>query len=192
MLLLTFDAEAAGIQCGTLGSGHIDLQTQLLQRPAVGLGHILAGSGDVSLWHKQAAKAHVDVLEREENRKIKALRVTRAMKTHSLTEAVHKQLTKQHLQFLGTPACSSLGDLLQLFDSLTEVCHPLDHSHGGWNCVATPAAREDAWGERKTVVYQIFPQRTNCPKTPTCSSSTMGSFKSAVIYLYSFKLLTLE
>lgn len=66
---LTFDAEAAGIQCGTLGGGDIDLQTQLFQRPAVGLGHILAGSGDVRLWHKQAAEAHVDVLEKEKKRK---------------------------------------------------------------------------------------------------------------------------
>lgn len=68
LLCLTFDAEAAGIQCGTLGSGDNDLQTQLLQRPAVGLGHILAGSGDVSLWHKQAAEAHVDVLEKGERK----------------------------------------------------------------------------------------------------------------------------
>lgn len=81
LLCLTFDAEAAGIQCGTLGSGHIDLQTQLLQRPAVSLGHILAGSGDVSLWHKQAAEAHMDVLEREENRKIQVMRVARARNT---------------------------------------------------------------------------------------------------------------
>lgn len=64
LLCLTFDAEAACIQCGTLGSGDINLQTQLLQGPAVGLGHILTGSSDVSLWHKQAAEAHVDVLER--------------------------------------------------------------------------------------------------------------------------------
>lgn len=68
LLLLTFDAEAAGIQCGTLCSSDIDLQTQLLQRPTVGLGHILAGSSDVSLWHKQAAEAHMDVLERTEER----------------------------------------------------------------------------------------------------------------------------
>ena len=60
---LTFDAKAAGIQHGPLDSSDIDLQTQLLQRPAVGLGYVLTGSGDVSLWHKQAAEAHMDVLE---------------------------------------------------------------------------------------------------------------------------------
>lgn len=88
-------------------------------------------------------------------------------KSLRLFDAAHKQLTKKYLQFLCTPTGSSLGDLLQLFDSLTEVCHPLDHSHGGWNCVPTPAAREDAWGKRKTGVYQLFPQsiiysRTSC------------------------------
>lgn len=65
---LTFDAEAAGVQCSALGGGDIDLQTQLFQRPAVGLSHILAGCGDVSLWHKQAAEAHVDVLDKEKRK----------------------------------------------------------------------------------------------------------------------------
>lgn len=64
MCCLTFDPKAAGVQCGTLGGGDIDLQTQLFQRPAVRLGHILAGGGNVSLWHKQAAQAHVDVLQK--------------------------------------------------------------------------------------------------------------------------------
>jgi len=70
---------------------------------------------------------------------------------YRLFDTVHQQLTKQYLQFLCTPTGSTLGDLLQLFDSLTEVCHPLDHCHGGWNCVATPAAREDAWGKEERV-----------------------------------------
>lgn len=60
---LTFDAEAAGIQGGPLRSGDVDLQTQLLQGPAVSLSHILAGSGNVSLWHKQAAHTNMDVLD---------------------------------------------------------------------------------------------------------------------------------
>lgn len=60
----------------------------------------------------------------------------------------------KYLQFLCTPAGSSLGDLLQLFDSLTEVSHPLDHSHGHWNCVTTPAAREDSC--RKRQVYGSY------------------------------------
>lgn len=68
LFCLTFDAKAAGIQCGTLCSGDIDLQTQLLQRPAISLGHILAGSCDVSLWHKKAAKANMDVLDKREER----------------------------------------------------------------------------------------------------------------------------
>lgn len=51
------------------------------------------------------------------------------------------------LQFLCPPAGSSLRDLLQLFDSLTEICHPLDHSHGGRDSVSAPATREDAWEE---------------------------------------------
>lgn len=58
----TFNSKAAGVQRGALGRGDIDLQAQLLQRPAVGLGHVLAGSSDVSLRNKQAAEAHVDVL----------------------------------------------------------------------------------------------------------------------------------
>lgn len=65
-LCLTFDAEAAGVQCGALGSGDIDLQTQLFQRPAVCLSHILAGCSDVGLGYEQAAEAHVDVLEQRE------------------------------------------------------------------------------------------------------------------------------
>jgi len=57
---------------------------------------------------------------------------------------------KKYLQFLCTPTGGTLGDVLQLFDSLTEVRHPLDHSHVGWNCVPAPAVREDAWEARKT------------------------------------------
>lgn len=68
---LTFDAEAAGVQRGALCSGDVDLQTQLLQRPAVSLGHILAGGGNVRLWHKQAADTHVDVLDTEREKKKK-------------------------------------------------------------------------------------------------------------------------
>lgn len=59
----TFDAKAAGVQRGALARGDIDLEAQLLQRPAVGLSHVLAGSSDVSLRNKQAAEAHVDVLQ---------------------------------------------------------------------------------------------------------------------------------
>ena len=59
---LTFDAEAAGIESGSLGSGDVDLQTELLQGPAVGLGHVLTGGCDVGLRHKQAAQALMDVL----------------------------------------------------------------------------------------------------------------------------------
>lgn len=68
----TFDSKAAGVQRGALGRGDINLQAQLLQRPAVGLGHVLAGSGDVSLRNKQAAEAHVDVL-RDAGRKRRML-----------------------------------------------------------------------------------------------------------------------
>ena len=60
---LTFDAEAAGVQHGSLGGGDVDLQTEFLQRPAVGLGHVLAGGRDVGLRHKQTAQTHVDVLD---------------------------------------------------------------------------------------------------------------------------------
>lgn len=51
-LALTFDAKAAGIQLCPLAGGHIHLQTQLLQGPAVGLGHILTGGRDVGLRYK--------------------------------------------------------------------------------------------------------------------------------------------
>ena len=60
---LTGDPKAAGVQCGTLGGGDVHLQAELLQGPAVGLGHVLPGGGDVGLGHEQAAQAHVDVLE---------------------------------------------------------------------------------------------------------------------------------
>lgn len=59
---LTRDAEAAGVEGSTLRGGDIDLQAELLQGPAVGLGHVLPGGGDVRLRHKQAAQTHVDVL----------------------------------------------------------------------------------------------------------------------------------
>lgn len=59
---LTGDPEAAGVQRGALGGGDVHLQAELLQGPAVGLGHVLPGSGDVGLGHEQAAQAHVDVL----------------------------------------------------------------------------------------------------------------------------------
>lgn len=60
----TFDAEAAGVERSALSRRDVDLQEQLLQRPAVGLRHILASGGNVRLWHKQAAQAHMDVLEK--------------------------------------------------------------------------------------------------------------------------------
>lgn len=59
---LTRDAEAAGVEGSTLRGGDVDLQAELLQGPAVGLGHVLPGGGDVRLRHKQAAQTHVDVL----------------------------------------------------------------------------------------------------------------------------------
>lgn len=58
----TFDAEAARIQNGALGVGDVNLQTKLLQRPAVSLGHVLAGGGDVRLRYKKTPQADVDVL----------------------------------------------------------------------------------------------------------------------------------
>lgn len=78
--------------------------------------------------------------------------------TELKSQTVPKLLTQKHLQFLCTPTGSSLGDLLQLFDSLAEVCHPLNHSHGGWNSVATPATRDDALREVKTAVHQLHPE----------------------------------
>lgn len=62
---LTRDPEAAGIEGGALGGGDIDFQAELLQGPAVGLGHVLPGGGDVRFGDKQAAQAHVDVLWEE-------------------------------------------------------------------------------------------------------------------------------
>lgn len=61
------------------------------------------------------------------------------------------RFNQQYLQFLRTPAGSTLRDLLQLLDSLTEVCHPLDHSHSGRDSVSAPAAREDAWEEERCI-----------------------------------------
>lgn len=51
----TFDAKAAGVEHSLLGGGDVDLQTQLLQGPAVSLGHVLTGGRDVGLGDKQAA-----------------------------------------------------------------------------------------------------------------------------------------
>ena len=36
--------------------------------------------------------------------------------------------------------------MLQLLDSLAEVCHPLDDSEPRWHRVASPALGDDAWG----------------------------------------------
>lgn len=81
--------------------------------------------------------------------------LTKLFKNQSLFECVHKQ----YLQFLCTPAGSCLGDLLQLFDTFTEVWHPLDYSHGDGDCVPTPAAREDSWTDRCIPqVYKVFKQ----------------------------------
>ena len=60
----TFDAQAADVECGLLCGGDVDLQTQLLQGPAVVLGHILTDGRDVGLRDTQAAQAHMDVLDR--------------------------------------------------------------------------------------------------------------------------------
>lgn len=55
-----------------------------------------------------------------------------------------RRFNRRYLQLLGATAGGPLRDGLQLFDSLAEVCHPLDHSHSGRDGVAAPAAREDA------------------------------------------------
>lgn len=59
---LTRDPKAAGVERGVLRSGDVDLQAQLLQRPAVCLGHVLPRGRDVRLGHEQATQTHVDVL----------------------------------------------------------------------------------------------------------------------------------
>lgn len=41
-----------------------------------------------------------------------------------------------------------LGDVLQLFDPLTEVCDPLDDCQARGNCVPSPAPGNDAFGGR--------------------------------------------
>lgn len=65
-LALTFDAEAAGVQRRPLRGRDVDLQTELLQRPAVDLRHVLTRGRDVCLRHKQTAQVHVDVLKESE------------------------------------------------------------------------------------------------------------------------------
>lgn len=41
------------------------IQVELLQRPAVGLGHILSGGGDVGLRNKQASQPYIEILQKE-------------------------------------------------------------------------------------------------------------------------------
>lgn len=41
------------------------IQVELLQRPAVGLGHILSGGGDVGLRNKQASQPYIEILQTE-------------------------------------------------------------------------------------------------------------------------------
>lgn len=62
--MITFDAKATRVKRCPLGGGDVDLQAELLQGPAVNLGDVLPGGSDVSLRHKQAAQADVNVLQR--------------------------------------------------------------------------------------------------------------------------------
>lgn len=41
------------------------IQVELLQRPAIGLGHILSGCGDVGLGNKQASQPYIEILQTE-------------------------------------------------------------------------------------------------------------------------------
>lgn len=41
------------------------IQVELLQRPAVGLGHVLSGGGDVRLRNKQASQPYIEILQTE-------------------------------------------------------------------------------------------------------------------------------
>lgn len=41
------------------------IQVELLQRPAVGLGHVLSGGGDVGLRNKQASQPYIEILQKE-------------------------------------------------------------------------------------------------------------------------------
>lgn len=53
-------------------------------------------------------------------------------------------MQRKNLELFSTPAGRSLRDLLKLFDSLAEVCDPLDDSHGHRNGVSAPATRYNA------------------------------------------------
>lgn len=61
---LTLDAKTAGVQCSSLGGCDVDFQIKFLQRPAVGLSHILTRGCDVSLRHKQSTQIHMNVLQK--------------------------------------------------------------------------------------------------------------------------------
>lgn len=41
------------------------IQVELLQRPAVGLGHVLSSGGDVGLRNKQASQPYIEILQKE-------------------------------------------------------------------------------------------------------------------------------
>ena len=61
-LSLTNDAEAAVIQFDVgVAVGYDDVEVELLQRPAVGLGHVLAGGRDVGLGQEQTAQPHLEI-----------------------------------------------------------------------------------------------------------------------------------
>lgn len=50
---------------------------------------------------------------------------------------------RPHLQLLGAPGGRCQGDVLQLFDALAEVRHPLDDSHPSGHRVVGPAPGQD-------------------------------------------------
>lgn len=92
-----------------------------------------------------------------------------------------RRFNQQYLQFLRAPAGSPLRDLLQLLDSLTEVCHPLDHSHSGRDGVSAPAAREDAWEEERRV------QERQCKNGQFSSIIlTLEPFSRIITIVYTF------
>lgn len=138
---LTSHAKAAGIEGGTLGGGDTDFQAELLQGPAVGLGHVLPGGRDVGLGHKEAAQAHVDVLGRSGPGEkyaapLLSVRSVPVLAAPSCRDSHHPPAGLiPHLQLLGAARRRGQGDVLQLFDPVTEVGHPLDDGHACGYCV---------------------------------------------------------
>lgn len=62
---------------------------------------------------------------------------------------------KANLKALGSTRICSMRDLLQLLNSVTEVCYPLKNCQALWNSITSPVRRQNTWNYKKETTVNL-------------------------------------